>query len=159
MSYFVNFLAEFGLEPSTDDTRCSGKLSFFPKSGAADVPGYWRKDWSSDVPACKLASYETPYSIYARDDYKRCVCDLYGEGEKDCPNGSELDVETVKDEFEEIENNPFEPEKGPSRSFSQIERELDLIENTLFTAISILQGKLEVTEEILIIIDELEEIR
>lgn len=72
------------------------------------------------------------------------MCDLYGEGEKDCPDASdisELDVETVKEEFEEIENNPFEPEKGPSRSFSQIERELDLIEDTLFTAISILQGK------------------
>ena len=126
------------------------------------MPGYWRKDWSSEAPACKLASYETPYSIYARDDYKRCVCDLYGEGEKDCPEAddySKLDVETVKEEFEEIENNPFEPEIGPSRSFSQIERELDLIENTLLTAFSILQGEQEVNEEILMIIDELEKIR
>lgn len=30
VSYFVNFLAEFGLEPSDDDTTCSGKLSYFP---------------------------------------------------------------------------------------------------------------------------------
>ena len=26
----------------------------------------------------------TAYSIYARDDYKRCICDKFGAGEADC---------------------------------------------------------------------------
>ena len=32
-----------------------------------------------------LVNSFTSYSLYERDDYKRCVCDSWGNGESDCP--------------------------------------------------------------------------
>ena len=34
-------------------------------------------------------NWMTQYSITARDDYKRCVCDKFGAGEADCPQSSD----------------------------------------------------------------------
>jgi len=33
---------------------------------------------------CKLVNYETEFSIYNSEDYKRCVCYYWGDGENDC---------------------------------------------------------------------------
>lgn len=32
-----------------------------------------------------LVGYETAYSVYNAEDYKRCVCDSWGAGAADCP--------------------------------------------------------------------------
>ena len=52
------------------------------KYGAAKVDTYWAKSW--DKKACHLVSYMTPHSVYARDDYKRCVCLHHGKGADSC---------------------------------------------------------------------------
>jgi len=74
--------------PAEDGLGCGSQIGYFPYAGAGDVPGYWAQDWSGAT-ACRPATYATAYSISARDDYKRCVCDLFGEGEADCPNEGE----------------------------------------------------------------------
>jgi len=44
----------------------------------------------------------TGHSIYARDDYKRCVCEMHGRGEADCKTvPSEDKKEDKKDEKKE----------------------------------------------------------
>ena len=36
------------------------------------------------IPRCTLVDYMTDFSIYDRDDYKRCICTFYGLGQFDC---------------------------------------------------------------------------
>jgi len=43
---------------------------------------YFVKDWRPN--RCTAVSYMTQYSMAARDDYKRCICDNFGAGEVDC---------------------------------------------------------------------------
>jgi len=89
--------------PPEDGLGCGSQTSSFPNAGAGDVPGYWAQDWSGAT-ACKPATYMTAYDISARDDYKRCVCDLFGEGEADCPNEGEEGGDANPDDGD------FEPE-------------------------------------------------
>lgn len=79
--YYNDWLEFFDL-PEENDLGCSTQMSHFPRGGAADVPSFWHLSWKG---YCVPATWETPYSIYARDDYKRCVCEMIGEGEADCP--------------------------------------------------------------------------
>jgi len=83
--------------PAEDGLGCGSQIGYFPYAGAGDVPGYWAQDWSGAT-ACRPATYATAYSISARDDYKRCVCDLFGEGEADCPNDGEEGGNTNPDD-------------------------------------------------------------
>lgn len=155
--------------------------SYFPYGGAGDVPGYWAQNWSGAT-ACQPVDYQTSYSMSARDDYKRCICDLFGEGAADCPTAEDQedqdnqpDEESENDEEEKeeeqepeesedevepdsedevepdngdqdgdsddliefvkllnnIKSTPLRPYDGVPRSFSQVGRELDLIEDKL----------------------------
>ena len=61
--------------------------------------GYWAQAWSGAT-ECRPATYQTAYSMSARDDYKRCICDLFGDGEVDCPQ-AEGDSSPDNDEEEE----------------------------------------------------------
>ena len=68
---------------------------------------YFDKDWSGGN-KCKLVTWQTQYSSIARDDYKRCVCDVWGSGASDCPQGdndtsnqSEVESDQKKEESEE----------------------------------------------------------
>jgi len=79
--FYAKWLAFFDLEDESE-LGCSSQ-GFFPQKGSANVPSYWVKDWAKES-ACAPSTWETPYSIYARDDYKRCVCVEYGEGAADC---------------------------------------------------------------------------
>ena len=45
---------------------------------------YFEEDWGGAA-KCNLVDYYTPYFLYTRDDYKRCLCDTYGDGASDCP--------------------------------------------------------------------------
>jgi len=52
---------------------------------------YLEQNWSQPN-KCAPVGYMTQYSIVARDDYKRCVCDKFGSGEGDCPTADDGDV-------------------------------------------------------------------
>ncbi len=45
---------------------------------------YFDKSWGVKN-SCEVVTYMTAYSAVARDDYKRCVCDQWGEGAASCP--------------------------------------------------------------------------
>ena len=78
---------------------CGQQIGYFPWSGAGGVVGYWAEDWSGAA-ACRPATYQTAYDMSARDDYKRCVCDLVGEGEADCPQADGTDPDDGSNEDE-----------------------------------------------------------
>ena len=54
------------------------------------MPAYFDQDWSGGN-KCKVVSWMTGYSIYAPDDYKRCICDKFGNGEADCAAADQPD--------------------------------------------------------------------
>ena len=70
--------------PAESDIYCANQPNKYPEGGSADVVLYFDKDWDHKK-RCLAVEYMTQYSIIARDDYKRCVCDSYGDGETDCP--------------------------------------------------------------------------
>ena len=55
--------------------------------GSGTVNSFWYQDsWNSK--RCKLVEYETAWSVYVLDDYKRCVCYSFGastDGSAECP--------------------------------------------------------------------------
>lgn len=80
--YYLKWLDFFGM-PAEGGLGCEDQSSF-PYGGAGNASGYWEQAWSGET-ACHPVSYQTAYSMTARDDYKRCVCDLFGTGETSCP--------------------------------------------------------------------------
>ena len=79
----------------------------------------------------------TQYSVVARDDYKRCVCDGWGDKENDCAKG-ELDTSNInhfddestpadieeEEESEEAEEVVDEPEEeDPEQEQEEAEQE------------------------------------
>lgn len=81
---YLEFLDEFDLDPE-GDLSCANEGSF-PFGGTGDADGYFQNGRDVNNPGeCELVSWQTGYSMYARDDYKRCVCETWGTGEADCP--------------------------------------------------------------------------
>lgn len=52
--------------------------------GHGQVESFWEYN-SSGQNRCKLVEYETEFSVYNAEDYKRCVCSYFGEGADTCP--------------------------------------------------------------------------
>ena len=83
----------------------------FPDGGAGHTLSYFDQENWNGVPKCKLVSWQTGYSLYARDDYKRCICDKFGAGENDCPmaekeEDSEPEPQPDPDESSDVEPEP-----------------------------------------------------
>jgi len=83
--YFSNFLTEFGLHAGDVSGMSCATYSGFAENGAhGSIPQYFIKK-DGDPNKCDVVTTETDYSIYVEDDYKRCICDEWGDGEIDCP--------------------------------------------------------------------------
>ena len=54
----------------------------FFSNGTADIMAFWRP--SADEFRCELTKDKTEFNIFTKNDYKRCVCHHYGNGEDDC---------------------------------------------------------------------------
>jgi chitodextrinase len=83
--YFKKFLEEFGVDYTdmVDDMSCVNEGAFLEGS-AGHYVSYFTKEGAEEN-ECKIVPWMTGYSMYARDDYKRCVCDSWGSGAADCP--------------------------------------------------------------------------
>jgi hypothetical protein len=68
----------------------------FPSDGYGDLPGYFHQSWDG-THSCIPVSWQTGWSIYARGDYKRCVCDFYGGEEEGCSDSDESEVNDDSD--------------------------------------------------------------
>ena len=55
--------------------------------GSGTVKSFWYADtWASK--RCMLVDYDTFFSVYVLEDYKRCVCYYFGasaDGSEECP--------------------------------------------------------------------------
>lgn len=90
IEYYLDFLDYFELPADYEASMgCAGEGSF-AVDGFGHVAAYFDEDWSGAI-KCRPVTWQTAYSIYTRDDYKRCVCDTKANGEVDCKDadGSE----------------------------------------------------------------------
>lgn len=53
----------------------------------------------------------SPYSVYARDDYKRCVCEKWGEGADSCPLDDSAPEPTPPIPTPDGDENDFDPDE------------------------------------------------
>ena len=95
---FKNLLNWFGLpaeDESTMECKDLPRLWAWAQEGSYGmVPAYFEKQqWMG---RCTLTRYQTPYNAWTQDDYKRCMCEYFGNGAKDCPT-----VESIPDSEEE----------------------------------------------------------
>jgi chitodextrinase len=75
IKYYQELARYFGFSPG-QNLGCKGMQQFGGASSAA-VNTYWEKDWSQEG-ACKLVAYQTPYTVFKRGDYPRCVKAHFG---------------------------------------------------------------------------------
>ena len=89
ISYYTEFLNYFGLPAEARETMTCGNLSSsFPTGGYGDAFAYFDQGWNGEA-ECIPVKWQTPYTVYTRDDYKRCICDYFGDGEADCPQAED----------------------------------------------------------------------
>ncbi|PJE80067.1 Chitin-binding protein CbpD [invertebrate metagenome] len=80
IDYYQNFALFLGVDiPHSEKLGCAN-MKQFDSEGAGAVNIYWEKDWSwsGETPdgksyACKLVSYQTPYSALKKGDFTRCA--------------------------------------------------------------------------------------
>ena len=84
--YYNKWLEKFGLDKEKN-LDCAHQMTF-PYGGAGDVYQFWAKRWAGGN-TCQLVEYATQYSVLSRDDYKRCVCDIWGNGAANCTEKKE----------------------------------------------------------------------
>ena len=80
---YLDLLNFFNLHPEYH-LGCS-KMGPFPEEGAASHAQYFTKGVKAN--SCDLVTFPTAYSLYNRNDYKRCVCDSWFMDENDCIMG------------------------------------------------------------------------
>jgi hypothetical protein len=79
---YQKWLTVFGLDAETD-LSCDGIFDF-SDWGSGNIPIYWDRDYNNDN-RCILVDYDERWSIFNRDDYKRCVCYFFDNDEDGCP--------------------------------------------------------------------------
>lgn len=65
----------------------------FPEEGSSSHAQYYTKGVKAN--SCDLVTFPTAYSLYNRNDYKRCVCDSWFMDENDCIYGTPGDKEKL----------------------------------------------------------------
>jgi len=82
---FLEMCDDFGADCPVINVGCETMGSFSESSGV-HIDEWLAKD-PYDPNTCKVVSQNTGYSVYAEDDYKRCVCDSWAPGDLDCLPG------------------------------------------------------------------------
>jgi len=90
IEYYTAFLDWFDLPEEEEEGMSCKDQSRLPAGGYGDAPGYFHQAWDGSA-ACIPVTWQTGWTIYARDDYKRCVCDFFGGGEAGCPQADQAD--------------------------------------------------------------------
>lgn len=80
--FFRDLTAEFDADYDTTNRECVDQGSFTEYSGGAI--NHWLAKDEYDINTCKVVSYQTEYTVYRINDYKRCVCDNWDPTNPDC---------------------------------------------------------------------------
>ena len=88
---YLDLLNFFNLHPEYH-LGCS-KMGPFPEEGSASHAQYFTKGVKAN--SCDLVTFPTAYSLYNRNDYKRCVCDSWFMDDGDCAMGTPGDKEQL----------------------------------------------------------------
>lgn len=144
---YKKMLTYFGLPAEDEDTMGCGWQS---KDWPMDPPGYGMLNYSYFTgDTCEIINTQTPYHVSTLDDYKRCICNNYGQGEPDCPltsdpvpnpptpnppnppNPGPVGITDPEEEFKDIWDKKHYDEEEKSRTLYQVDRSLDYIEKKL----------------------------
>lgn len=99
IKYYKAFLDWFDLPQEAEEGLGCANHGFWPQGGYGDSFAYFTDGWESvGGPHCTPVKWQTPYSVYTRDDYKRCVCDNSGEGAEDCQQADPADSDDNDDD-------------------------------------------------------------
>ena len=106
--YYTEWLNVFGMTPN-ENLSCANQAPSFPYNGYGDQALYFEKHWEGTE--CRVVKWQTQYSLLARDDYKRCICDSFGSGAADCPtvSGSDDDDQIPDEDEDDDEGDCPEP--------------------------------------------------
>ena len=72
IEYYRNFARELGVPLASDEILGCANMQRFDTQGAGALAINWEQDWSQSN-ACKLVSYQTPFSAFLEGDYVACV--------------------------------------------------------------------------------------
>jgi len=75
ISYYKSFSKFFKVDPGKH-LDCAD-YDKWPAKGSAAIPNYWEQDWTTPG-KCKLVTYQTPFSIFVRNSYGKCVESHFG---------------------------------------------------------------------------------
>jgi len=116
--YYKEFLSAFGIDPSGEQHLSCATEGSFPMGGTGEALGFFQngQDHNDVENECKLVSWQTGYSMYARDDYKRCICETWGRGEDDCPQAGDNEETEEEETEEESEEEQEESEEEQEES-------------------------------------------
>jgi len=89
----------------------------FPEEGSASHAQYFTKGVKAN--SCDLVTFPTAYSLYNRNDYKRCVCDSWFMDEGDCIMGTTDE----KKELPTTDDGKTKAEGSTDKSSSKQQRE------------------------------------
>ena len=94
MEYFKAFLSYFGL-PEEEDLGCA-TMKPFDDASSSNYPQSVDRNWDYGHDyECKVAPWHTQFSIFAADDYKRCVCYYFAPTLEGCLDGALPSVEKL----------------------------------------------------------------
>lgn len=79
IDYYKKFCEAFGAVCDLDTDLSCERQRPFSVNGSANKLAWFEQNWT-EPNKCKVVSYVTGYSIFAENDYKRCVCDKFDAG-------------------------------------------------------------------------------
>jgi hypothetical protein len=83
VEYYDDFCAALGAPCPTDGKSCDNMSNWFSPDGGG-ARNMWIEKDTATTNACKITPWVSGYSIYVKNDYKRCVCDGWDAGNPDC---------------------------------------------------------------------------
>jgi len=100
IKYYKAFLNHFKLPEEDESGMGCANHGFWPQDGYGSAYAYFTEGWENvNGPHCTPVKWQTPYNVYTRDDYKRCVCDTAGAGADDCKfEGTQESEESEQEE-------------------------------------------------------------
>ena len=82
--YYSHLLSYFNL-PAETGTGCANMGNFSAESSSAYNQNFTA---STTYGTCEITKWQSEFSMFRNDDYKRCVCKAWAPTDDSCLNGS-----------------------------------------------------------------------
>jgi hypothetical protein len=83
VEYYDEYCTALGADCPQDGKSCDTQTNYFSDLGGG-ARNMWLEKDTATTNACKITPWVSGYSIYVKNDYKRCVCDGWDPTNADC---------------------------------------------------------------------------